>query len=68
MAWLQDNFAGGTGFQPVVPGILPGMWGVLHASSLLNIRMVSVRAKSGRMPDLTGWKPVPPGFDNAPQT
>jgi hypothetical protein len=22
--------------------------------------------KSGRMPDLTGWKPVPPGFEDMP--
>jgi hypothetical protein len=27
---------------------------------------IFVRAKSGKMPDLTGWKPVPPEFESAP--
>jgi hypothetical protein len=63
MAWLQNNFVGGTGFQPVVSGILPGTWGALYARGLSNVQMVYLRAKSGRMPDLTGWKPVSPGFD-----
>jgi hypothetical protein len=31
-----------------------------------NIRTLVVRAKSGKMPDLTGWKPVPPEFENTP--
>ncbi len=49
-----------TGFQPVVSGILPETWGAHYAQSLPNVRAISIRAKSGRLPDLTGWKPVPP--------
>jgi len=63
MKWL-NYFVGGTGFQPVVPGILPGTWDVLYARGLSNVQTLSLRAKSGRMPDLTGWKPVPPGFED----
>jgi hypothetical protein len=51
---------GGTGFQPVVSGILPETWGALHAHCLTNTCALLAREKSGRMPDLTGWKPVPP--------
>jgi hypothetical protein len=59
--WGQDaGVQGGTGFQPVVSGILPETWGAHYARGLTDIRSISARAKSGRMPDLTGWKPVPP--------
>jgi hypothetical protein len=60
----EHKSAGGTGFQPVVSGILPETWGSHHARGRTNIRSVLARANSGRMPELTGWKPVPP-TDNA---
>jgi hypothetical protein len=52
--------SGGTGFQPVVSGILPETWGAHRVRCHPNVRAIFARAKSGRMPDLTGWKPVPP--------
>ncbi len=55
------NRAGGTGFQPVQFGILPNCVGtceftLVWAQDLLR----SVSPVSGRMPETTGWKPVPP--------
>ena len=40
--------------------------GVRCAQWLSDFSGVFVRAKSGKMPDLTGWKPVPPEFENTP--
>jgi hypothetical protein len=51
---------GGTGFQPVVSGILPETRGARYAQGLTNTCAIFARVKSGKMPDLTGWKPVPP--------
>ncbi len=50
---------GGTGFQPVVSGILPETWGDHFAHAFPHSRQVHARPKSGRMPDLTGKVPVP---------
>jgi hypothetical protein len=47
---------------------MAGDWnpGGYSAQWLSSVRWVFTRAKSGKMPDLTGWKPVPPKF-NTPQ-
>ena len=50
---------------PVVLGILPKTTRVACARCSSTIRGIFARAKSGRMPDLTGWKPVPPGWEDA---
>jgi hypothetical protein len=59
---MNKHFRGGTGFQPVVSGILPETWGAHCVCNFPNVRMDFARAKSGKMPDLTGWKPVPPNY------
>ena len=52
--------AGGTGFQPVVSGLLPETRGARYARKRSKVRRLFARPKSGRMPHFTGWKPVPP--------
>ncbi len=62
---MKQRFAkrmGGTGFQPVQFGILPNGLAV-HEFVLAHARPSSSRISpvSGRMPETTGRKPVPPG-------
>jgi hypothetical protein len=66
MAKLFNPLAwGGTGFQPVVSGILPETKGAYCQQRLSRVRTAFVRPKSGATPDLTGWKPVPPSSNYA---
>jgi hypothetical protein len=59
---------GGTGFQPVKSGILPDFVRTKAARISRNQHAECAPLVSGRMPETTGWKPVPPKheFENTP--
>ena len=62
MKTVRTNRVGGTGFQPVQFGILPNCVGTREfAVVCARLSRPCVHPVLGRMPETTGWKPVPPG-------